>query len=97
MEYLGFEWDKYKNRDNFKKHGIRFEEVVELFSRYFFSVVDDRKNYGEVRSIAIGEIDFNIVIVAVYTLREDRIRLISARRANYKERKSYYAHLKTKT
>lgn len=48
---------------------------------------DDRQDYGgEERWIAIGELR-DVVVVMVFTLREDRIRVISIRKANRRERK----------
>ncbi|MFM8606595.1 MAG: BrnT family toxin [Hyphomicrobiales bacterium] len=49
------------------------------------TVIDDRKDYGEVRLIALGEVD-GVVLVVVYTDRGDVRRIISARYANKKER-----------
>ncbi len=50
--------------------------------------VDDRKDDGEVREVALGLID-DLVFTVVFTLRADEIRIISARRANRKERARY--------
>ena len=89
-----FEWDLRKNRANFEKHGITFEEAAEIFQLPVFVVPDDRKNYGEERFIGFGWIAPTIAVVVVFVKREEVIRIISARRANSKERKRYYDHLK---
>jgi len=50
---------------------------------------DNRVDYGEKRWIAMGLLkDFQVV--AVYTLRNEKIRLISVRLANKKEKQAYY-------
>ncbi len=50
---------------------------------------DTRKDYGETRYIGIGKVVEKIIIV-VYTMRKTIIRLISARKANKKEKQIYY-------
>ncbi len=86
------EWDPKKNSTNLKKHGIAFEFAQELFLGPFMAKVDSRKDYGEERKIALGAVE-GFVLLAVYTMREERIRLISARTANEEERRTYYGYL----
>ena len=47
-----FEWDEEKNKTNLAKHGINFEEAALIFEGRVFSWTDNRKDYGEARSIA---------------------------------------------
>jgi uncharacterized protein len=89
---LKFEWDENKNQSNFEKHGIYFDEAIEIFKNECFTWIDQRKDYSEVREITIGEIKKNIVIVVVHTDRFGNIRIISARKANQRERRKYYEH-----
>jgi uncharacterized DUF497 family protein len=56
------------------------------------TVVDNRQDYGETRKISIGKINNSICIV-VYTERKDVIRIISARKANQRERGKYHEHI----
>jgi len=91
---MGFEWDSEKNKQNFQKHGILFEEAREIFRGPVLTAVDDRIDYGETRYISIGELYSVIVIVLVHTDRKGRKRIISARRANKMERRKYYEHIK---
>jgi uncharacterized DUF497 family protein len=93
---MDFEWDEEKNARNKAKHGVGFEEAQDLFSRPRITAQDTRKEYGEPRYTSIGEIgdDPAVVLVVLHTPRQDKTRLISARRANRKERKAYHAHLK---
>jgi uncharacterized protein len=89
----GFEWDDNKNRINRLQHGVSFEEAAEIFRGPVFTMVDDRLNYGEERLISIGLIGSVVVVVVVHTDRNGRIRIISARKANRRERQEYYEHL----
>jgi uncharacterized DUF497 family protein len=84
-----FEWDDDKAEANLEKHGIAFSFAVRVFSDPFSTTVADlRKDYGEPRWIVHGVVE-NILLVVVYTLREQKFRLISARRANDRERKTF--------
>lgn len=83
-----FEWDEHKNARNTAKHGLSFEEAVEIFDGRLLSKVDDRREYGEKRIKALGTIKGDIYHI-VYTERRSRIRIISARRANREERRAY--------
>jgi uncharacterized DUF497 family protein len=88
-----FEWDKEKNRTNQEKHNISFETAKDVFFDPCMLCKLDRTKDGEQRWHAIGYIDKELVILAVYTERskddKDIIRIISARKSNRKERKLY--------
>ncbi len=86
------EWDDQKNETNIKKHGIDFEFAQEIFQRSFISKIDARKDYGEVRLLALGSLR-EFILLVVYTMRGKKIRIISARRANEEERRVYYGYL----
>ena len=58
-----------------------------------FTGPDERQDYGEEQSISIGRLSELVVVVVVHTYREERIRLISARKASRKERQAYYERL----
>ncbi len=89
MEETKFEWDEVKNDQNIEKHGIDFNDAVEIFKTPLLVKEDNRVDYGEKRWIAMGLLkDFQVV--AVYTLRNEKIRLISVRLANKKEKQAYY-------
>ncbi|AFZ50345.1 BrnT family toxin [Dactylococcopsis salina] len=90
LKLMEFEWDIEKDKINQKKHQISFEEAAEIFRYPTYEVTDDRVDYGETRYIAIGNNNQMITITVVYTEREGKIRLISARRANKQEVKLYY-------
>ena len=89
---MEFEWDENKIQSNQSKHGISFDEAAEIFRYSMYELVDNRQDYGEVRYIGIGRNNQMIVLTVVFTERESRIRIISARRANKKERRLYYEY-----
>lgn len=81
-----FEWDEQKSQFNFMKHGITFEFARLLFFEDYLCQFDDRFNYGEDRWQAMGYV-YGIVLFVTYTIVNEKIRLISARKASKKERK----------
>ena len=94
---MEFEWDPEKNDLNFAKHGIRFDEARLIFEGAVLTSTDNRADYGEERQTSIGEIEGIITVVVVHTARNGRVRLISARLANRKERRLYYAFIASKS
>lgn len=90
---MKYEWDPTKNESNCKKHGIWFEEAVEIFKGLVLTAISDSTDYGEIRKISIGELPETIVIVVIHTRRNKKSRIISARRANKKERDKYYEYI----
>ncbi len=90
---MEFDWDYAKNEANRKKHGISFDEAKHIFDGPTLTRADDRQDYGENRHISLGALSPDAVLVVIHTERGDKIRLISARNANRRERKVYYDHL----
>lgn len=91
---MNYAWDAGKNVANQVKHGISFEEAMLIFEGDVLIGVDTRRDYGEIRRVSIGAIRQLIVIVVVHTDRAGRIRIISARLANRKERQKYHDYLR---
>lgn len=85
----GFEWDGEKAATNYEKHGLAFVLAPEVFERMTLEAVDDRKDYGETRFIALGVTSTGLVVVMVYTWRGDCRRIISLRKANKNEQEKY--------
>ena len=91
---LRFEWDPVKARTNQQKHGIRFEDAMQVFDdpRARFEL-DRADEFGELRWHAIGLIGGVAVVLVAHTVREEAgdevVRMISARRASRQERKRY--------
>ena len=89
---MEFEWDLEKNKINQRKHKISFEEASEIFFYPIYEIVDDRFSYGETRYIAIGNNNQMIILTVVYTEREGKIRIISARYSTKQEKELYYEY-----
>ncbi|MGI0483283.1 BrnT family toxin [Geminocystis sp. CENA526] len=83
-----FEWDEQKNIKNQEKHGIRFEDAIEVFDNDMVTEIDNRYDYGEIRLKGIGKI-IAVYFTIIYTERGEKIRIISARKSNKKERLKY--------
>jgi uncharacterized DUF497 family protein len=85
-----FEWDDEKAAGNLRKHGVSFEEARDVFKDAFGMLeLDLTRGHGEERLIFTG-VARDRILVVVHTEREDRIRIISARRANKREQRDYY-------
>jgi uncharacterized DUF497 family protein len=86
---MTFEWDEAKRQSNLAKHGIDFRDVRRLFDGR--PVVTARSPYpDEARYATTGVLDGRFV-TAVWTRRNDAIRIISARRARNAEARDYRA------
>ena len=86
---MEFEWDKAKAAANLAKHGIDFDDAKLVFlDPLRFEEVDERHSDQEIRFKVLGEVEGRVLSV-VFTWREGRRRLISARRANRGEREKY--------
>jgi len=87
---LEFNWDEAKRSTNIEKHGIDFYIAFLLLqTESLIQEVDDRKDYGELRYRATGKWGDKILVV-VYAVDNGTIRIISARRANSRERQIYW-------
>ena len=88
---MDIEWDAGKAAANFKKHRVRFEEAATSLLDPLALVQEDDTSEGEARWVLIGMSANTRLLTVSYTLRdENRIRLISARKATRKEA-TYYA------
>jgi uncharacterized DUF497 family protein len=83
------EWDLAKARDNEKKHGIRFTDIEQVFYDPYAITTEDYSADGEQRLLTLGTDGFDRVLVVAYTHRSGDIRIISARKANPSEVKTY--------
>ena len=89
-EEIELEWDEVKRRQTLKERGLDF-----MLARYILTDpnmvrrIDDRKNYKEIRYIAYGMVQGEILCLC-YTMRGKIYRIISLRNTHEKERKKYY-------
>ena len=91
----GFEWDKGNIDKNYIKHGITPNEAEEVFLDEDVAIERDIKHQEvEKRYIAIGKISSDKILFVIFISRKSRIRIISARLANKKERRVYEENLK---
>jgi len=85
---LNDEYDVLKNLANFAKHGLKLEQVIEFEWETALIKEDQRRNYLETRLQATGYISDRLYVI-VFCKRNDIIRVISLRKANYREIKGY--------
>lgn len=90
-----FSWDIRKAILNFEKHGVSFEEAVTAFDdENGLDWADTEHSKAEDRRKRLALSDVERILIIVYTTRrlangKETTRLISARRASYRERKAY--------
>jgi hypothetical protein len=85
---MAYQWNRDKAVANVRKHGIDFADAVSVFSDDLAITIPDER-FGEERFVTIGVDAFGRVLVVVYTLRDDEVRLISVRKATRQERQQY--------
>ena len=88
---MKFEWDENKNQVNIRKHGIDFRDAAYIFSDPFaLNIPDDEHSETEERWILLGKSLNERVLLVVHTfLYDDRVRIISARKATTTETTTY--------
>ena len=83
----GFQWDKGNSLKNWLKHGVTQGEAEQAFFNEPMLLFEDKKHSErEDRFLAFGRTDEGRCVLIVFTIRENRIRSISARNMNKKER-----------
>lgn len=90
---MEFDWRDTADKAarNLREHGVSFELATTVFNDPFaIERIDDREDYGEERFVLIGMAEGNLVLLVVYTERQGRIRIISARRATKREQDDYF-------
>ncbi len=87
-KYKGFEWDKGNVDKSYQKHGITPNEAEEVFLDEKAVIVKDLKHsQKEERYIMVGRTITEKILFIIFTVRNKKIRIISARKANQKEKK----------
>jgi uncharacterized DUF497 family protein len=89
---MKFEWDENKNDSNIRRHGIDFNDAKGIFDGYTLTIEDERFHYGEQRFISFGIMAGHIIVV-VHTETEEKIRIISARKATRNEQEEYFKQI----
>lgn len=85
-----FEWDAGKATENFKNHGVAFDEALTVFADPLANIFDDPDHSGdERRELIVGHSAEQRLLVVSFTERGRRTRMISAREATARERRDY--------
>jgi len=89
-EITGFDWDDGNRDKNWLKHQVSNAECEEIFFNIPLLLADDKKHSEtETRYYALGKTDSKRLLFIAFTLREEKIRVISARDMSQKEREIY--------
>jgi uncharacterized protein len=90
LKATGFEWDDGNIDKNWISHGVSPSECEQMFFNQPLVVADDDiHSEQEDRFYALGRTDANRLLFTVFTVRDDMVRIISARDMSAKERKVY--------
>jgi hypothetical protein len=81
-------YDPRKSERNIRERGLGFDMVADFDFKTASFTIDNRKDYGEVRTRALGLIG-DTLYALVFTMRGKSLRVISLRKANRKERSRY--------
>ncbi len=90
LDCTGFEWDKGNSNKNLAKHKVSDSECEQIFfNQPFISGSDISHSHDEPRYYALGTTDSGRRLLVVYTIRNQLIRVISARDMNRNEKREY--------
>jgi uncharacterized DUF497 family protein len=81
---MRFTWDEVKRKRNLKDHGLDFVDAKRVFEGLTFTYEDDRFRYDEQRFVTLGLFK-GLPVSIVHTESEDRIHVISFRKATKRE------------
>ena len=87
-----FEWDPEKESLNIRKHVVPLTTASLIWNGALYERPDNHRDYGESRFVAFGTAEGRVLAV-VYTPRGEARRIISARRANAREKACYEAEI----
>ena len=88
---MDFDFDPAKARSNLRKHGVSFAHAEQALRDEMAVTVEDPDAVGEQRFVTLGMDALGRVLVVVHTQREERTRVISARKASRGESEQYHA------
>ncbi len=90
MKLKAFDWDKGNLDKNLVKHKVDFREAEEIFFNKPVKYYPDTKHsQKEKRYIALGKTNKSRKLTIIFTKRKNKIRIISSRDQNKRERKQY--------
>jgi uncharacterized DUF497 family protein len=82
-------FDPKKNAANLKKHGVSLSEGDGVLDDPLAFTIEDESAQGEQRFVTLGANTFGSLMVVVWTLRDEDVRIISVRKPTPKERRTY--------
>lgn len=85
------EFDSFKAKLNRAKHGVSFTQAEEALHDFMAVTIEDPDTFGEQRFVTLGADAIGRLLIVVYTMRGENIRLISARKASKGETRQYHA------
>jgi len=88
---MEFEFDPVKARSNLRKHGVSFSHAEQALRDGMALTVEDPDAIEEQRFLTLGMDALGRILVVVHTQREERTRVISARKASRGEAEQYHA------
>lgn len=88
--FVYFEWDPLKARRNSRKHAVSFEEACSIFGDPFAVTFPDQDHSAsEQRFVTIGRSSVGRILVVAHTDGNEKVRIISARKATRRERENH--------
>ena len=88
--FVGFQWDRGNSNKNLLKHNVQNWECEQVFFNKPLLVLEDPgHSAAEKRWAAFGKTDSGRLLVVIFTMRGNLLRVISARGMNSKEKKIY--------
>lgn len=88
-EVLEFDWDEGNIEKNKSKHHVEPEEAEAIFYNKHVFFYDEKHSQTEDRYLIYGETNEGRLLAAVFTVRRKKVRVVSVRDQNKKERKVY--------
>ena len=96
-DIIGFDWDEVNSKKNWERHQVSIGESEEVFfNEPFYIFSDEKHSNSESRYYVLGETNKSRYLFIVFTIRKCKIRVISSRDMNKKE-KTIYENLKKNT
>lgn len=91
----GFEWDEGNIEKNWLKHQVSKYECEEVFFNHpLLTAGDPKHSKSEQRYYVLGQTDLGRLLFMAFTIRNGKIRVISARDMSRKEKRKYYEEIK---
>ena len=88
---MDIEFDPTKAASNLRKHKVSFSHAEQALRDPMASTIEDPDAVGELRHITLGVDSLGRVLIVIHTSRDERVRIISARKASSGESEKYHA------